>query len=331
MKHVFASLTLLFILSAISANPIEPMAIGKIWFNDQAQAQMEFAPNMDWCANEIVNISDGFDSYTYTVDFTAPEPIIITLPSGHLTPQQGYIYVGIPGSISESAHWGSDISNDFSSLNGTECAVRTLMGNAGISYSWFAKDYTPTSGEFMNPSARSTIDIMCVDFSGAPAANVPIYAWGFYEQLGVTDSNGHAILSVFSSKSNIRIKNPLTNTEVFNTTFFAEPGQTYNFTVNLGSSAGDDQIIPVPAGNFSIYPSVLRFRDNGIVNLSYDAKLDADSHIELYDIKGRLLDSRVYTSTNMQMQLPKLSSGVYFLRLSNKGRLLGNSKLIVLK
>jgi hypothetical protein len=329
MKRLLAVLLILGTLSAVFANPMEPLAFGKLWFDAQNQAQMQFAPNLSWYGATTIYVNDGFNDYIIPVDFSAPEPIFLSLPSEHLSPQSGYVRITIPGSLVDAARWGSSINNNFSPLIGTECAVRTMIGGLEGSYAWFAKDYSPTSGEVFNPSARSTIDVACYDANGLPVENVPIHNWGYFTPLGATDSSGHAILSVFSGKTNIKVRNPLDQSIACDTTFFAEPGQSYFFTANFNAANSDDPVMQVPAGTFSIYPNVLHGSQNIPLHLEYDAKLLASANVELYDLKGRLIGSQNYSGNSMIWHLPKLSSGVYFLRLNSGSRNLGIQTLIV--
>ncbi|MDD2228056.1 MAG: T9SS type A sorting domain-containing protein [Candidatus Cloacimonetes bacterium] len=330
MKRLFVVFLCLGTLSAMFANPPAPTFIGKIWFNELSQPQLQFRPNMEWYETTTVTVNDGYDDYNYSVDFTAPPPIIITLPSDHLTRQSGYIGITVFGLFSDTARWGESLTNHFSPLNGTECAVRYFTYDWDSSYPRFAKDYNPTSGEFMNPSARSTIDVYCHDLSGAPVVNVPITSFESSIPLVETDANGHSLSSVFSSKMRITIQDQLNQATILDTTFFAEPGQSYSIDVCLAHSASDDPVLQAPRGNFSIYPSVLRVNQDYTLHLNYDSKL-VSAQVELYDLKGRLLAKQDYTNDGMTWQVPKLASGIYFVRLSSGSRNLGNSKLIVLK
>ncbi|MCK9310294.1 MAG: hypothetical protein M0P99_08475, partial [Candidatus Cloacimonetes bacterium] len=85
MKRLFIVFLLLGSLSAFFANPSIPTFIDKIWFNELSQPQLQLKPDMEWYETTTVMINDGYDDYYYTLDFTAPPPIIITLPSDHLT------------------------------------------------------------------------------------------------------------------------------------------------------------------------------------------------------------------------------------------------------
>ncbi|PKN71892.1 MAG: hypothetical protein CVU50_09615 [Candidatus Cloacimonetes bacterium HGW-Cloacimonetes-3] len=331
MKRLLAVILLIGTIGAIFANPIEMKLIGRIWFTEQNQPKLEFSPHMFYNGTADVIIYDGYDSYTYAVDFTADNPVIIDLPQAHLSREQGYLQATIVGYVTDSVSWGESIANGFSSLVGTQCATQLLVSGWESSYYLFAKDYSTESGSAFDTLARITINVHCSDQNGNPASNYPIMMMSMWPPLSYTDSNGNASFSFYCCKAMLSVRSLTSWDVVADTVFFAEPDQTYNIDFVVPSSAINDQFSQIPQGNFSIYPNVLRSHNSGVVNLSYDAKLDADSHIELYDIKGRLIESRVYTATNMQLQLPRLASGVYFLRLSSKGRLLGNSKLIVLK
>ncbi|MCK9310409.1 MAG: T9SS type A sorting domain-containing protein, partial [Candidatus Cloacimonetes bacterium] len=250
--------------------------------------------------------------------------------SDHLTRQSGYIGITVFGLLRDTARWGESLTNHFSPLNGTECALHYYLQDLDGSIPRYAKDYSPSSGGYMNPSARSTIDVYCHDSSGAPVANVLIRQWGMYYPWGETDVTGHAIQEVYSCKTNLKIVDQLNQATVLDTIFFAEPGQSYAIDVCLTHSASEDPVLQAPKGNFSIYPSVLRVNQDYTLHLNYDGKL-VSAQVELYDLKGRLIGKQDYTNDGMTWQVPKLASGIYFVRLCSGSRNLGNSKLIVLK
>ena len=131
-------------------------------------------------------------------------------------------------------------------------------------------------------------------------------------------------------KTQIWVNNPITNEIAFNTQFFAEPGALIPFSVQLPVSV-EENIVSIPAGKLNLYPSVLHPHWNESIRISYDTKLTGKAELVLYDLKGRHLAEKVYDQNEIEWRLPKLSSGIYFVRLTNQGKALGTAKLIILK
>jgi hypothetical protein len=329
MKRFLAVVLILCTLSAVFANPRLPNLIDMIYFpNDSDAVRIVFSPQLNWLGTQNVHFWVGTSTMYAEINFDTYEPIWTELSGTGVSPQQGSVNVGVDDLIYDSATWGPGIENHFSSLQGYQCARRASL--PGLDYPIWAKDYHANAGEFMNPSARSTIIVNCINANGG-VANVPVYLWNLWNPWASTDESGQANLSIYSMKVNIRVTDPFSPTNALVTTFFAEPDSIYTFTLQLSTSSAEDPEMQVPRGNFSIYPSVLHGSQNSPLHLEYDAKLLAAAQVELYDLKGRLIGSQDYSGNSMTWQLPKLSSGVYFLRLNSGTRNLGIQKLIVLK
>ncbi len=93
----------------------------------------------------------------------------------------------------------------------------------------------------------------------------------------------------------------------------------------------EENIVSIPTGKLHLYPSVLNPHWNESIRVSYDTKLTGKAELVLYDLKGRHLAEKVYDQNEIEWQLPKLSSGIYFVRLTHQGKALGTAKLIILK
>jgi len=115
---------------------------------------------------------------------------------------------------------------------------------------------------------------------------------------------------------------------------FPEPGETIHLygTVNLMGSNDPEQI--PPAGVLKLYPSLLSPSSGNTLNLKYESgsPLGQTARLRLYDLRGRLLSGKEMPSSGETVwELPKLSSGIYFISLSERGRILARSKITVLK
>ena len=306
------------------------MVISRFWFDSQNLLKLELSDEMFSMPSGPLDVFDGSSHYYFDLDFEViSSPYIMPVPIN--TPNEGFFSVSFQ-SLSEVVHWGADIQNDLSGFNGTECAVQIRVSDPEYIFSMWVKDYSPTSGTQQNPIARSNIDLVCYDFSGEPVADVPVQAWNMINPYASTDEDGHAFMTTYSGKINLKVRYPGTQEVVCDTTFFAEPGQSYPLEVHFTHVANEDPLAGVERGNFSIYPTVMRTSQSQSLQLNYDVKLSKPSQVELYDLRGRLLDKHVYADGGLQWQLPgKLPSGVYFLRLSCGKQNLGSQKLIILK
>ncbi|HPA24964.1 MAG TPA: T9SS type A sorting domain-containing protein, partial [Candidatus Cloacimonas sp.] len=182
--------------------------------------------------------------------------------------------------------------------------------------------------------ARFIYRVECTDLSGFPLAGVSVYnsqsLGGTLINPAITNSAGIATGELYPMKTRIWVTNPITNETAFNTQFFAEPGAVIPFSVQLPVSV-EDNILSVTAGKLNLYPSVINSGFNKSIRISYGTKLEGKAELVLYDLKGRYVAETIYNQDEVEWQLPKLSSGIYFVRLSHQGKALGTAKLIILK
>jgi hypothetical protein len=330
MKRVIMALFILAAFTIALANPIEYKLVGKLWFSQDDELMLQFRQMLCGQDDKTVTISDGTNIHIEIVNFSQPEPPIMTIPAGFFSRDAGYLSVSVGDFSPEEISWGASTDNHFCPLEGTQTATQLLIYNPESSYYKFAKDYNPTCGSEFNTLARSTINVHVRNQNGTPVPAYPITLDMMYPPAFYTDADGNASFSYYSAKLNLRLLYPNSWIAECDTTFFAEPDETYNIDFQITSVAADDQYISSPSGTFSTYPSVLR-QNNSYVNLVYNGKLGATAQVKLYDLKGRLIMSQEYPGNDMAIQLPRLSSGIYFLRLCDGERVLGSSKLTVLK
>lgn len=329
MKQTILVFLMLVLLCIVWANPIETVVLSRFWFDSNGDMQLQFSEHL-WADSTSVSFFDGSNTYTFPVELSDTTLVIVQAPV-QMNPLQGYFQISWQG-ITNEVSWGQGMENDLSPLTGTECAVHTLISEYDSSYWVWAKDFTPGSGFGHHPLARSTVDLACYDFSGSPVANIPVYYQSTWHPYCSTLENGHAELSLYCSKTRLVVKHPQTQEVVYDSTFFAEPGQTYSADVHFYHVAGEDPIAGIEQGVFTICPTILPGTASQILHLDYSKKIILSGKVELFDIKGRLLATQDYQDGGLDWQLPaKLSSGVYLLRLSTSRGVLGNQKLIILK
>ncbi len=331
MKRFVFALLLVLTLGTVFANPIEVKPIGRIWFTPQDSLHLEFNDHMSNVGITDIQICDGVDTYNYNVEFTYQSCPSINIPGTNLSRQSGMLQIDFQTYLYQEVHWGSSIENDFSSLVEDQVITNVLIHDWDNSYWLLAKDYSPTEDGYQIPNARSTINIQVLNQNGTPVANHPVYYCHSYLPEGLTDADGMLSLSKYCCKTRLWLRSEDSWDIVDEVVFFAEPDSTYNVVLHTASSSVDDFQSPQAPASLSLYPSVMRFGQSDGVSVSYPAKLSSSAQLQLFDLKGRLLTSREYSGKQEMWQLPQLSSGVYFVRLSDGARVLGNSKLIVLK
>ena len=330
-------LSLLLFLAAVSAwsNPIVPNLISRFWFEPENILQIELSENVGIFQAAEITYLDAEDSLTIPVNPNATSVQQINVPQSINTPASGFFTIRIPQQFDETVHWGAGLENDLSPLYDTQCAVQLLYNNfmGDAVYGW-AKDISPAVCGPNYCSARFTYRVECTDLSGFPLAGVSVYN---SQSPGITSINpvitnneGIATGELWPMKTRIWVTNPITNETAFNTQFFGEPGVVIPFSVQLPVSV-EDNILSVTAGKLKLYPSVINSGFNKSIRISYDTKLTGKAELVLYDLKGRYIAETVYNQNEVEWQLPKLSSGIYFVRLSHQGKALGTAKLIILK
>lgn len=331
MKRVIIALLLLLSLGLTMANPIEYKLIGKLWFSEQDELKLQFRQMLCGQDDRVVTISNGTNVRIEIVNFSQQEPPIVTIPSGFFNREAGYLSVSVGDLPTEEISWGTALDKDFCPLEGTQTATQLLISHPENSYYLFAKDYNPTCGTEFNTTARSSVNIHVRNQFGNPVPYYPINLQYMYPPDIYTDAQGNASFEYYCSKLRIILLYPNSWITECDTTFFAEPDQTYNIDFQITASSSIDPVCPPTGGSLVTYPSVLRSADNVTVHLVYNGKIDSSAQVELYDLKGRLLLSKEQHGNEMLLQLPGLNSGVYFLRLTSGGINLGSSKLIILK
>jgi hypothetical protein len=83
-------------------------------------------------------------------------------------------------------------------------------------------------------------------------------------------------------------------------------------------------IIDRPGANVTVYPNP--FVDGATVKIS---GVQAKHYgLELYDLQGKLIFNRIYTSPEFRLQRTNLPEGMYFYRLTADGKPVASGKLV---
>ncbi len=335
MKRIVLFVLLFIAVISAWSNPIEPNLISRFWFEPENILQIELSQFVGLFQAAEITYLDAEDSLTIQVNPNATSVQQFNMPQSINTPESGFFTIRIPQQFEETVHWGADLENDLSSLNGTECAVHILYTNLyGDSVYGWAKDISPAVCGPDYCSARFIYRVECTDLSGFPLAGVSVYnsqsLGGTLINPAITNSAGIATGELYPMKTLLWVTNPITNETTFNTQFFAEPGAVMPFSVQLPVSV-EDSNITTAVPKLVLYPSVVNPNLQKTIHISFSTKLTGKAKLVLYDLKGRYVAETIYNQDEVEWQLPELSSGIYFVRLSHQDKALGTAKLIILK
>ncbi len=333
-------LLFLAICSGIMANPLIPQIIGQIWFNDQSELMLEFGDMAYIAANMDMSISDGVTSsiYTLTEESWTAYPFVINLsesmPDLSFNPNQGELILQeeLHICIYEHVKWGNSADCDVSPIVGSETVYQydhqDYWWGEGISVRSWAKAAQYQDHIWHSMPCCSNLDLTVQNLSGTPLVNIPIVHQEYYTPLGYTDEFGKLNVALPSQNTLLRIFLPEVAEAAFNQNFFAEVGQTYTFTAILDYTSNVDPALVLPAIELCLKPSVLS--PGKSMQIDCDAGLSQNARLELFDVKGRKLDSIPYNG-HLDWQAPRLSSGIYFLRLQDGGKTLDTTRFILRK
>ncbi|MDY0152368.1 MAG: T9SS type A sorting domain-containing protein [Candidatus Cloacimonas sp.] len=335
MKRFCLALVLIGMLSAMLANPITPIFCYRFWFLGNGDIHLELSPEVQYTPCDSLDFFDGSTHHFFSFDpYLVQFPYPLTFSNTGLSPISGsFTITNFHGeySMSETVSWGPETTNDLSSLSGTQCAVQlrreTELGDA---YSVWAKDYSPDASTYNTTLARSTTSVSCKNLQGQPIPNARVY---FYGPCGYQDSgtDGCAALTDVCARTTVQVYAPGTWISVYNSTFFAEPDQSYEHNVVWDWVATEDPLAPIVPGVFSVQPNVLRNSRERLISLRYDKLLATDAVVELYNLKGQFISKTAFTGTEQFWTLPSgLGSGVYFLKLNSSDRTLGTARVTIL-
>lgn len=333
MKRVILVLVLIGIVGLALANPIESMYMSRFWFDNDGHLNV-FYSNQIYLTSEV-DLFDGTNHFIRTINPDNPSTFTQVYPDANCSAQQGYLLttylIDPPYGITDEVTWGTGLTVDLSPLLPGQCGQQFYLEDYENTEKVWAKDLLADPGNIYGPHATSELNIYCHSETGAPAAGIPIHLHGHYFPSGYTDAEGWYHTNVPCVRLSVVAKGPVSNSVIFSDTFFAEPGQSYTLDVTVNSSLAEDPGAIYPPGILTAYPNVLRSSQNAALHLEYEGKVLSEAYYALYDLKGREIATRIYDSELCTWQLPKLSSGVYFLSLKDKHRIVDTRKLIILK
>ncbi|MDI9528377.1 MAG: T9SS type A sorting domain-containing protein [Candidatus Cloacimonadota bacterium] len=356
MKKLSLLLITLLWLAALSGNPFIPRYLARVWFDENNSCCVMFGDEAWWdgfTVNDLCFVTSA-GSYYLPSSYTQPsDPFFIInlsqeIPGFTIQRNEDFLRLtGPPSFIPEELRWGpqNDPSVHMHALGPGQSATHVnVTGYFAFGYyetglTW-AKDNGPIISTY-DPAYNSTVNVHLQDTNGSPAPGIRVNHSYFgyppvYDQYytGGTNSSGDWVLTSPATLHGILVKDPQTNGTVIQDLLFPEPGETIhlNGTVNLMGSNDPEQI--PPAGVLKLYPSLLSPSSGNTLNLKYESgsPLGQTARLRLYDLRGRLLSGKEMPSSGETVwELPKLSSGIYFISLSERGRILARSKITVLK
>lgn len=331
MKNHVVLVLFLLMAGLAFANPLEPLYTCRFWFDSAGDLNVRY--NEQWSQAWQADLFDGVNHYVRQINPENPSTLTQVYPDAACTPQTGGLTIvnQTYPSFPETVQWGSGADSQITSLAPGQCGIQFYYAeDVENTIKMWGKDLISNPVNIWYPTETSTLRVYCHTQSGTGIAGVPVYLYTpntIWQQTGADGWINHGVIS---SRLTIYIRDVQTNIIIFQHTLFAEPGITYTLDMVVPGSANDDAVVEASPGMFSIRPSVLRSCGDAMLNLKYEGNLSHAAKVELYDLKGRAVASRVMDAET-NWNLPGLSSGVYFLRLTDRGKIMGTRKLIVLK
>lgn len=334
MKRIVLMLALLSIVGLALANPLESIFMSRFWFDAEGHLNVHYSEQIFLMSE--VDLFDGTNHFIRTVNPDNPSTYTQVYPDANCSPLQGSLQVGFayddPPYLTEDVTWGDGLDNDLSPLLPGQCGQHFYLSDGyENTIRYWAKDLLANPGNIYGPNARCELHVYCHSETGTPVAGVPIYILNSYNPSGISGADGWFNANVICTRLSVVAKGPVSNIIIFSDTFFSEPGQSYTLDVLVNGSGVEDPGEIYPLGELTAYPNVLRISQNAALHLEYDGKAETDAYYALYDLKGREVATQAYHGELSTWQIPKLSSGVYFISLKDKHHILATHKLIVLK
>ena len=331
MKQLLLLVLFVMLLGLAFANPLEPLYTCRFWFDNSGDLNVSY--NEQFSQAWDVDLFDGVNHYVRQINPENPSTLTQVYPDVVCTPQTGVLtitnlsYPDFP----ETVHWGTGEDIQITSLAPGQCGIQFYYeeGMENTIKMW-GKDLISNPVHIWSPTETSILRVHCYTQDGSGIAGVSVYIYTPHVLWDETDADGWINRNVISSMITVFVKDIQTQVIIYQNTFFAEPGITYTLAMYVPGSANADAVAEASPGVLNIRPSVLRSCEEAVLNLKYEGDLSTSAQVELYDLKGRAIANRVM-SAEMNWTLPGLSSGVYFLRLTDQGRIKGTRKLIVLK
>ncbi len=353
MKAIILTLAIMMFTLAITANPNAPTLISEIWYDTDGHMMMElhgsfydisilpsqlFFCNGDSMASFPPDVLFPYWGNTVVIDATIEFPNLIFNPSGD-TLTIRYINEDYGQDIEfESLKWGDSFVNDINPLLPGQSFVhwRHYYFDGDVRY-WY-KDEPPTPGLYPNePIARDTVKVIITNQNGVPLPNINLYSYTLYNvPFGCTDNSGTYIDTLMAGKFALIVRHPLTSEIVHNQKYWLEPNQTTTIPIIIDYVANDDNVVPhLVYKGLHAYPTPFNSSKADFITFKYEGetKLCRETHIRLYDTKGRFIQQIQMSNKGLTTWKPSadIGSGHYFARLISGNRILDTITFTIIK
>ncbi len=354
MKKAFLLCCLLCLLAGLSGNPVIARAVERVWFAANGDFYVRFASEngggdyyLDYLPGFTFSTSSGM--WAWPVGFVAPTALpwqcnlSQTIPGFTIDPMADMFTMNISENFYERVQWSSasDLYTDIHPLETGQSAVQVRIREwdyAGVS-TWAKDNGISYPSNPFYPVHSCNISIQVKDQEGNGVAGVPIdYTYTFnhpwHNNIDLTDAEGIWAENIYAARIWLRVLDPLNQNAVLDTLLYPEPDSTYSFEAVVTSVANNDPVQTPGIGSLTLYPTVLTPSSGKKLHLKYEAdnSLIQAGELTLYDLRGRALASMIMpVSGQTEWTLPSLSSGIYFVGLSDSGKQLARQRLTVIK
>lgn len=351
MKKLWLLLFFTISIGVVCANPLLPIFLSRVWFDDTDSLYVQISDELGG-AGPLCLYNFHTPSGQYHLPYSYIDPIaypaIINLsryiPELSIDRQAGFLRVTTPyiAWLDELLTWGDETTDpqvNIHPLSEGQCAVHfRVMNNDGTLYTW-AKEYNSNYGTPSIPQSMCDLNIQVRDQYANPLPNYRIYVSyrnvtpPYTSGAFPTSPNGTVTAIAYPAHVWVFIRDPVANEVVWSGNTYLEPNfpNYLNATITVVSNE-DETLLPLP-GNLSVQPSIV-YPGIKRLKLSYDKPSDLSGtiNIGLYDLRGRLVYTYLTPQVeNYRLDLPELSSGIYFLHLSVGDRRMGTAKFTVIK
>lgn len=351
MKKLWLLLFFTISIGVVCANPLMPILVSRVWFGENDSLYVQIGDEIGGVfPMTSYRIFTDMGEYQLPPTFVEPTayPAIINLsqeiPSLVVNRQSDNLTFmdGSAGWLVESLAWGSEDvypNVNIHPLTEGQCAVQFRISiYDGTIYTW-AKEYNSSFYPPSVPQSMCDLNIQVRDQYANPLPNYRIYVCysdgipPYSNNVYPTSPNGTVTAIAYPAHVWVFIKDPVENEVVWSGNTCLEPNFPNYLNVAITVVSNEDEtLLPLP-GSLSVQPSIV-YPGIKRLKLSYDKPSDLSGtiNIGLYDLRGRLVYTYLTPQVeNYRLDLPELSSGIYFLHLSVGDRRMGTAKFTVIK
>lgn len=345
MKKVACLFAALAVFTLLCANPLVPMVVARTWFDANGDFNVNFSEEGGYYDIPSLTFSTSSGTWGFPAGFTPPSPLPYTInfsqtiPGFSINPNDDYftVHTDFPD---EYVHWSTldNVSVHLHPLTPGQSAVQVRLSvwdgwEMYASYHTWAKDLGYIGGNF--PSEHYTLNVFVTDTEGTPMPNYPL--WISYTNdnpinypSSSTGVNGIYSMESYACRTLVRVVDQVTNQIVLDEMLYPEPDGIYDLYAVVSTVDNSDPTLVPPRAVLEVYPNVLGPSSSDRITVKYGSVQDVS--IKLYDLRGRVIAQyELPVLGEMQIDLPRLSSGIYFVGATSNGRALGRQKLTVIK